>query len=1066
MTQVGAATWHDLSGGKVNDPRLNDWSFLFKHPIGYGQAWLHDPSTVGGAVIRPQITAVSRDATALRRGDWGYFERNPLNPILDVASVASVGGKALRVGGERGLLGARAAEFTNAPRTLTVGDHTEILRQSRTLQGQIRQRLFDRYSMAYPDRPLTGANVRMQGILSKRAATSALRAGLSAREFEQATNGLTPAEVFAFHVGAEGVPLADRMAYYQAQLAERTVETSGKATRPLQEYLANLDAPAVKDVLENPRPQFITALQLGKELEAKAGQRLVETGQLTRATRRERALLPQREMMKPPEAPGLGIRDQMEARARETIARAEQSGDIGHFNLNDPMDRYVPSEFIPGSVSPEYADMARSALARQDALEAELGDAIAAETNPARIRQLEQRIEAGRKKLDRVLSGSDPEYAALAAEYRKQARSGFVPRHAPVEAPRIAEQGANLVHPDFPAPFRFPHVGTRKSQASLYRAPGTQQMLGKARSLDQLKHNAAVRLRNAFVLIDPHKVLTTDFLQTARHEEIIQMQREALDPISQPLSETLAGQGFKKDGEFYYRPSYDRKQTAPIERGVREAPDLTQDRNILDTQARESGVEKAASGVVSKDIKDLLREGETLPDARDLNSLAKLNELGIRRVPAAFGKDFHQQYVRTHWAVRHFLDRPLDVWRAITLNYRPAWAVNNFVGNGLMGLATYGPAGAAWYLRVLLSTERGEDKVLRLRDYTMRVPTLRRKYGHVFGELGVAPELHSAGLFGTQTRITHKGITEGVGLDRFTLNPKVSKALGLPVKAITKPVMAFGRGVTKLEVLLAEDTAREAAFILEAGGDLAKIRATARKLGEANLKTRDALQRLDRPSVEAAVRGTADAFGDFNDLSPIERSVIRRAIPFYSWYKVITKVSGKYAARYPARILMLKNIEDARSTKGEAPLPSWLAGAIRLGKPSGGVQTVLSTSGINPYETIPQTLESGPGGMLNPLAQAAITGYTGNDPRFGPNIRYYGWGATDQAGVPGFAERFGGAFASGLAPSQLYVHTTEPPKSRAYAPKEYARAGPISVNDYLLQYLGLPLRHVRTGTGG
>ena len=271
VTQVGAATWHDLSGGKVNDPRLNDWSFLFKHPIGYGQAWLHDPSTVGGAVIRPQITAVSRDATALRRGDWGYFERNPLNPILDVASVASVGGKALRVAGERGVLGARAAEFTHAPRTLTVGDHTEILRQSRTLQGQIRQRLFDRYSMAYPDRPLTGANVRMQGILSKRAATSALRAGLSAREFERATNGLTPAEVFAFHVGAEGVPLADRMAYYQAQLAERTVETSGKATRPLQEYLANLDAPAVKDVLENPRPRVHHCAPVGEGVGGEGG---------------------------------------------------------------------------------------------------------------------------------------------------------------------------------------------------------------------------------------------------------------------------------------------------------------------------------------------------------------------------------------------------------------------------------------------------------------------------------------------------------------------------------------------------------------------------------------------------------------------------------------------------------------------------------------------------------------------------------------------------------------------------------------------------------------------------
>ena len=283
--------------------------------------------------------------------------------------------------------------------------------------------------------------------------------------------------------------------------------------------------------------------------------------------------------------------------------------------------------------------------------------------------------------------------------------------------------------------------------------------------------------------------------------------------------------------------------------------------------------------------------------------------MGIRRVPAAFGRDFTKEFGGTHRAIRLFYDRPLDVWRAITLNYRPAWAVNNFIGNALMGLATYGPEGAAAYLHVLLATERGDDKVLKLWNYTKRIPTLRRKYAGVFQE--VAPELHSAGLFGTQTRITHPGVYEQ-RLEGFKANPAI-RAVGLATRPVTRGIMAVGRGITKAEVLLAEDTGREAAFIREAGGDIAKVRAVAKKMGEGNLSLAESLKRLDRGSVERAVQRVNDALGDFNDLSHTERALLRRIIPFYSWYKVITKVSGEVRRPLPGPRPALKNIAAAQN---------------------------------------------------------------------------------------------------------------------------------------------------------
>ena len=911
---IGEATWHDLSGGKTHDPRLSSWSFLFEHPIAYGEAYLHDPTTFGGRVVEPQVQVTGQDIRALRRGDWHYFQKNPLNPVLDALTVASVGGAgALRLA-RTGALGERAAEVANTERLLKVGDHAEALNQARTLQGRIRQRLFDQWSMNHPDTKIAGANVRMAKILNKRATSGMLRARLPIRQFQKIAAPLTPAEIFAYHVAAEGVPLDERIAYYRARVVEHLASGGKpKAVRPIENYLQSLESPAVRDVLENPRPQFIQALQAGKGLEAKAGERLVQTGQLSAETRASRAGRVQEEM-------------------------------LGSTQL---------------------------------------------ETNP--------------------------------------------------------------VNPAFPAPFRFAHITTKgQSPARLFIPPKTEGMLGKATPLKQLKHNASILLRNAVFHTDPTRVLTSDYLQTMRHELVVQMQKESLDPISRELTATEVATGFKKPEEWYYRPSYDRKTTAPVPREVQQAEALTQDRAIMDTTLAREGAQKASGGVVAKDLRSLG------VDARDEHNLAKLQELGIRRVPAAFGKNFQQEFAGTSAAVRLFYDRPLDVWRAITLNFRPAWMVNNFVGNAIMGLATYGPAGAASYLRVLLAHERGPDKVRQLWKFTMKHPTLRRKYADVFAE--VAPDLHSAGLYGTQTRVTNPGVYEG-RLASLAANPAV-KALGFVPTKLGHGLMAVGRGITHVEVLFAEDTSREAAFIREAGGDIAKIRETARKMGEGNLALSEALKRMDRQSVELAVQRVNDALGDFNDLSRVERSVVRRVIPFYSWFKVITKVSAKYAARYPARLLLLKNIEQAQSKKGDLPLPAWLRGSLQIGKTEHGVATLLTTQGLNPYETINQLATGGAGSVLSPFATAGVVGLTGRDPTFGGLQDYYGLGANKRGGWSGQAEMGLGSLLSGLAPARLYSQSANY-QGKLYAPHTYGHAGPVPINDFLLQYLGLPIRHVK-----
>jgi hypothetical protein len=274
-------------------------------------------------------------------------------------------------------------------------------------------------------------------------------------------------------------------------------------------------------------------------------------------------------------------------------------------------------------------------------------------------------------------------------------------------------------------------------------------------------------------------------------------------------------------------------------------------------------------------------------------------------------------------------------------------------------------------------------------------------------------------------------------------------------------VKGVGKGLTRLEILLAEDTGREAAFIRESGADIAKIRATAKKMGEGNLSLAEALKRMDRESVERAVTRINDVLGDFNDLSHNERAILRRIIPFYSWYKVITKISAKYALRYPARVLLMKNIADAARTDGEPPLPEWMRGALLVGRPAGGTQTLLTTQGVNPFQTLTQLGTSGPGGLVSPPINSAVIGMTGRNPVFGGLQDYYGPGATQKGGWEGFAERFLGSSAAAFPPvSQGPQIVGGKYKGKLYHPHTY-HVGPLSVNDFLLQYMGIPIRHVQ-----
>jgi hypothetical protein len=850
-----------------------------------------DKRGLGGGTIAPFVSQERRLYGSALHGNFHPLYEHPLQPLLDLATVATGGGAIAARGAEAGLLGERLGRIASAERVLKSGDLAEPLNKARTLQGRAIQQRFDRYSMENPDKAIVGANPRLARISTIRSVRQMARARMPARLFQKVTAPLTKDEQFAFHIGAEGVPLPERIAFYRNELEQTP-------TRVLRDYVHRLESPGVADVLEHPRPEFTAALHEGKALEQKAGENLMGSGELTAETRRDRATMPQ--------------------------------------------------------------DVLR------------------------------------------------PDFPT------------------PIEG--------NLVHPDFPTAFRFPHIGEEAGKPGLFTTPSASSGLREAKTPGFLRHSEGVRLRTARLMTNP-EVLTHDYLSTMRHAHLNDLRENVLRPVSKELDPNLHG-GKLPDEHYFFE-----HRSTRVPRDVREQQALGQDIGVTDERGRETAAGALANQTVfnSHDMPLELRN----------KSVEQLNEMGVRRVPAAFAKKYRSNFAATGRWERNLIDKPLDVWRAITLNARPAWMVNNLVGNAAQYALRYaGVDGAAAYLRVLLHTEKGDGKIIQLRNFTMRIPSLRRKYGRLFDE--IAPELHGSGLYSSNVKITHGGVYAGTKLERAAAS-RAAKVIGIPAKAVWYPIRAVGRGITSFEKHFAEAIPREAAMLRE-------VEPVVHKLGLANQSVEDALHSLSPRDVELAVDRVNDYLGDFNSMNATERRIIKKIVPFESWYRVIVQVSAKFAIHYPGRVNLLHSIAQAYNADNRQ-LPSWLKGAIPLGDEKNGVQGMLTTQGINPYQTVTQLADENPAGVLNPFIGAGIIGATGVDP-FNMST-YYGPGANTQSGPGGFVRRAGGSFFSGLAPvaSAQKVAGTTP--STLYEPKTYGHLGPVPINDALLQYLGLPIRHVK-----
>lgn len=94
---------------------------------------------------------------------------------------------------------------------------------------------------------------------------------------------------------------------------------------------------------------------------------------------------------------------------------------------------------------------------------------------------------------------------------------------------------------------------------------------------------------------------------------------------------------------------------------------------------------------------------------------------------------------------------------------------------------------------------------------------------------------------------------------------------------------------------------------------------------------------------DKAMREALKMMGDFSKMTPFERRVIRRVVPFYAWQRHITTLAFRLPVEHPVRVAWTLHLADLYGQPDES-LPEYLRGAVEL--PGG---TLLNTANLHPF---------------------------------------------------------------------------------------------------------------------
>jgi len=466
-------------------------------------------------------------------------------------------------------------------------------------------------------------------------------------------------------------------------------------------------------------------------------------------------------------------------------------------------------------------------------------------------------------------------------------------------------------------------------------------------------------------------------------------------------------------------------------------------------------------------------------------------------IPKAYHKALTKDLRRSESFLARLIDAPTAVFRAAVLSLRPAWIVNNFVGQMMLLMYSQG---------VYHGTREYMMEVGRaLKSADVRVPfttnTVRAGKATRLGEaLDDTTGGLTAGAGSLSGEVTRQGAeaegSKGLGwLIDWPGLKRTRDAVGKPegsmaahtgaiiAKALPSGAHGLSQWMGRVNAILTDDIPRRAAFMGEVRPILKQIQKARPELDDA-----DAL-RIAMQSDEVAGRLVDKVMGDmidFSRMSQTEREVVRRLVPFYSWLKGMTLRTGRMVRDEPHKALLSYQLGKQYSAGAEdrfgGPVPDYLRGALVLGKDKDGRPRIVTTGGMNIFQTPADVLAmatspltkgelklggGSPLSAVNPVFKSAGEIAFGRDffyggplysnPESGKGLFNFNAGAADNPYTPedesrNLAAAYGARYLSQLGPLALY--------------QRYQKAGPAgaedtrtlirSKRDAISGYLGLP----------
>lgn len=309
-------------------------------------------------------------------------------------------------------------------------------------------------------------------------------------------------------------------------------------------------------------------------------------------------------------------------------------------------------------------------------------------------------------------------------------------------------------------------------------------------------------------------------------------------------------------------------------------------------------------------------------------------------------------------------------WKAATLSYSPAWLLRTTVGHGLVAIID-GVVDPRYYK---LAHTYFQDK-------TWTVDDLKSvDWGKSAGDQVLGG--HGLPLGVNQGSIMHElGTTGEIGREA---------KLALPARKISETVHTITNWQRRAITLRNFDRAAKTRL-----AELGK--SFDHPGGFWNTKNIDAVLNpqwvndvLQHPRLFEAVKDQLSQVSyTFGEMTAFERRLIKYGMPFYGWYKFISKFVWSMPVNYPGRADMIEQLghigED--EIKNLGPLPPYLSGALWFDHGDLERARYINIYGLNPLSDVANPLGKegfAQGiariGQLGPLTQAAIAGAMGINP--------------------------------------------------------------------------------------